>query len=94
MIGLTENQFIDDIFLFSTFVRSPNPLAESTFSQVTWPQFTEDKQAIIVLDMKPRVEYGYKADKVTFWIEVFPKLVQEGKKDVEETEGKTSKDEL
>lgn len=59
-----------------------------------WPQFTEDEQAIIVLDMKPRVEYGYKADKVTFWNEVFPKLIQEGKKDVEETEEKTSKDEL
>ena len=44
--------------------------------------------------MKPRVEYGYKADKVTFWNEVFPKLVQEGQKDVEETEEKTSKDEL
>lgn len=69
-------------------------MTEATFSQVRWPQFTEDEQAILVLDMKPRVEYKYKADKVNFWNDIFPTLIQEGKKDEDETEEKISKDEL
>ena len=59
-----------------------------------WPQFTEDEQAYVVLGLKPRVEYKYKAEKVTFWNEVFPKWIQEGEKDAKETENETIKDEL
>ncbi|KAJ7393151.1 neurexin protein binding [Desmophyllum pertusum] len=72
---------------------SPNPL-ESASSLVTWPQYTEDEQAYLVLDLKPRVEYRYKADKVVFWNDVFPKLIQEGQKNAAETENETLKDEL
>lgn len=80
-------------FSFPTILRSPNQL-KSASSLVTWPQFTEDEQAYLVLDLKPRVEYRYKADKVVFWNDVFPKLIQEGQKNAAETENETLKDEL
>lgn len=85
----------DYVFLlFFTILRSPSLLAESAFSKVTWSQFTEDEQAILVLDLQPRVEYRFKADKVAFWNELFPSLIQEGERDAEETKEKMSKDEL
>jgi len=73
----------------------PSPLPNSAFSKFTWPEFTEDEQAILVIDLQPRVEFGFKhAGMVAFWNELFPTLIQEGERDAGETKEKISKDEL
>ena len=54
---------------------SPNP-PDSGPTPVTWPAFTEEDQAYLVLDLKPRVELKYRADKVAFWNELVPKMIE------------------
>ena len=74
--------------------RSPN-LPDSGPSPVTWPKFTEQDQEYLVLDLKPRVERRYKADKVAFWNEIVPKVAQFTLKEKKKTEEKAAaKDEL
>lgn len=58
--------------------------------------FTEQKNEYLVLDLKPRVESGFRADKVAFWNDVVPKVLeftQTEKKETETAES-TAKDEL
>lgn len=69
-------------------------MPNSAFSKFTWPEFTEDEQAILVIDLQPRVEFGFKQSTAAFWNELFPTLIQEEEKDTEETKEKISKDEL
>lgn len=69
-------------------------MANSAFSKLTWPEFTEDEQAILVLDFQPRVEFGFKKSTAAFWNELFPTLIQEEERDTGETKEKISKDEL
>ena len=38
--------------------------------------FTEQEQEYLVLDVKPRVESRYQAEKIAFWNEVLPKLAE------------------
>jgi len=73
---------------------NPSPLEHSAFSKITWPEFTKDEQPILVIDLQPRVEYGFKQRTAAFWNELFPKLIQEGERDTGETKKKISKDEL
>jgi len=81
--------------LWSDFAKygSPNP-PDASPAQVTWPTFTEQEQAYLVLDMKPRVQRKYKADKEAFWNEIIPKLIEFNKNEKEKAEEKAPKDEL
>ena len=65
--------------------RSPTP-PDSGPASVTWPVFTEQEQAYLVLDLKPRVERRYEADKIAFWNEIVPKLTELTKMKEKETE--------
>lgn len=73
------------------FTSSPNP-PDSGRAELTWPKFTETKREYLVLDLKPRVERSYKADKVAFWNKIVPKLFKQTSK--KENETKPVKDEL
>lgn len=75
------------------FFSSPNP-SDSAPSPVTWPKFTEQEQAYLVLDVKPRVERRFRAEKVAFWNEIVPKLLALQQVKKAKTEEKTPKDEL
>lgn len=77
--------------LFSS--RSPNP-PNSGPSSVTWPKFTEQEQEYLVLDLKPRVESRFRADKMVFWNEVVPKVLECKQMQDKETVESTLKDEL
>ena len=82
---------MNNIFFSS---RSPNP-PDSGPTPVTWPTFAEQDQAYLVLDLKPRVERRYRADKVAFWNEIVPKLSELTRKEEKKTkEEKAPKDEL
>lgn len=59
------------IIVFVT--RSPNPPGSGP-AVVTWPKFTEEEQKYLVLDLKPRVEQRYRANKLAFWNEIVPKV--------------------
>ncbi|XP_078372745.1 cholinesterase-like isoform X2 [Oculina patagonica] len=73
---------------------SPNPTPSSP-SPVTWPKFTEEEQEYLVLDVKPRVERRYQAERVTFWNEVVPKVLEGTKTEEKKAEEeKAPKDEL
>ena len=79
---------------FLAFSRSPNP-PDSGTGPVTWPRFTEQDQAYLVLSLKPRVERSYEADKIAFWNEIVPKIFEFAGKEKKETDGeKALKDEL
>ena len=41
-----------------------------------WPKFTEQEQEYLVLDVKPRVQSRYHAEKVAFWNEIVPKVAE------------------
>jgi len=73
---------------------SPNP-PDSGTGPVTWPRFTEQDQAYLVLSLKPRVKRSYEADKIAFWNEIVPKIFEFAGKEKKETDGeKAPKDEL
>ncbi len=75
-------------------LRTPNPPHSGPFI-VSWPKFTEEEQEYLVLDVKPRVERRYQADKVAFWNEVVPKVLELTKTEEKKTEEeKAPKDEL
>ena len=78
---------------FCFFTSSPNP-PYSGPSPVTWPKFTEQGQEYLVLDLKPRVENRFRADKVAFWNDVVPKIKKFKKLQDKETVESTPKDEL
>ena len=79
---------------FFCFISSPNTPGSGP-TEVTWPKFTEQEQAYLVLGLKPRVEHGYKKDKVAFWNEIIPKVAAEFRqRDKKEHEKKFLKDEL
>ena len=73
--------------------RSPE-LPESGPSPVTWPKFTEQEQEYLVLDVKPRVDSRYQAQKVAFWNEMLPKLAEVSRTGKKTNGEKTPKDEL
>lgn len=79
-------------FTFLSF-RSPNP-PDSGPLPVTWPKFTEQEQEYLVLDVKPRVESRYQAEKVAFWNEIVPKILELAKTEKNKTEERAPKDEL
>ncbi|KAL9970956.1 hypothetical protein ACROYT_G023425 [Oculina patagonica] len=73
---------------------TPNP-PDTGPSPVTWPKFTEEEQEYLVLDVKPGVEQRYQAEKVAFWNEVVPKVLELSKTEEKKTEEeKAPKDEL
>ena len=76
-------------FIFS--FRFPIP-RDST--QVTWPRFTEQEEKYLVLDLKPRVERNFRAEKVAFWNEIVPKVLEFTRKKPEAVNEKTPKHEL
>ena len=78
-------------FLISFSFRTPN---RPDSGPVTWPQFTEQEQKYLVLDVKPRVESKYQAGKVAFWNEIVPKILELSKTEKNKTEEKALKDEL
>ena len=80
-------------YQFCSSFRTPNP-TESGPPAVTWPKFTEEEQEYLVLDLKPRVERSYKADKVAFWNEMIPKVAEFMKEKERESEEKPPRDEL
>ena len=59
-----------------------------------WPKFTEQEQEYLVLDVKPRVERRFRAEKMAFWHEIVPKLLELAQAENKQTEGKPPKDEL
>jgi len=61
---------------------------------VTWPKYTEQEQEYLVLDVKPRVENRYQAEKVAFWNEIVPEILEFAKMERNKTEQNTPKDEL
>ena len=71
--------------------RSPE-LPESGPSPVTWPKFTEQEH--LVLDVKPRVDSRYQAQKVAFWNEMLPKLAEVSRMEKKKNDKKAPKDEL
>ena len=73
--------------------RSPE-LPESGPSPVTWPKFTEQEQEYLVLDVKPRVDSRYQAQKVAFWNEMLPKLAEVSRMEKKKNDEKAPKDEL
>ena len=73
--------------------RSPE-LPESGPSPVTWPKFTEQEQEYLVLDVKPRVDSRYQAQKVAFWNEMLPKLTEVSRMEKKKNDEKAPKDEL
>lgn len=78
---------------FSSLLRSPNP-PDSGPSPVTWPKFTQQELAHLVIDVNPRVEHRFKAQKVAFWNEIVPKLFELTQVRVERFQDQTQKDEL
>ena len=74
-------------------LRSPNP-PDSGPSQVTWPTFRKQEQEYLVLNLKPRVERRFRADKVVFWNDIVPKVLEYKQMDDQETAQSTAKDEL
>ena len=77
-------------FCYCSFSRSPN----SPGFEVTWPKFTEEEQEYLVISLKPRVERRYKADKIAFWNEIVPKMIEFIKKKESGGAERASKDEL
>ena len=73
--------------------RSPNP-PDVGPTAITWPVFTEEEQKYLVLGMKPRVERNFRAEKVAFWNEIVPKVLEFTRKKPEAVNEKTPKDEL
>ena len=59
-----------------------------------WPKFTEQEQAHLVIDMNPRVEHRFREQKVAFWNEVVPKLLELTQVRLENLQDQTAKDEL
>lgn len=82
--------------MWTSFAKTghPSALPNSAFSKFTWPEFTEDEQAILVIDSQPKVEFGFKQSTAAFWNELFPTLIQAEERDTEGTKEKISKDEL
>lgn len=78
-------------FKISFSFRSPN---RPNSGPVTWPQFTEQEQEYLILDVKPRVESRYQAEKVAFWNEIVPKILELAKTENITTKEKAPKDEL
>ena len=78
-------------FLIFFSFRTPN---RPDSGPVTWPQFTEREQEYLVLDVKPRVKSRYQAEKVAFWNEIVPKILELSKTEKNRTEEKAPKDEL
>lgn len=75
---------------------SPNP-PYSGPTPVTWPTFTEEEQAYLVLELKSRVERRYKANNMAFWNDLVPKVMELTRNDEKEGKGeeeKAPKDEL
>lgn len=95
--GFIKVLFTSDFFLalviFFSFFRSPNP-PDSGPSSVTWPKFTQQEQAHLVIDVDPRVEHRFRAKKVAFWNEIVPNLLQPTRVRVENFQDHTQKDEL
>jgi len=56
--------------------------------------FTEQEQEYLVLDVKPRVESRYQAEKIAFWNEVLPKLAEVLQTKKKKNGEETPKDEL
>ena len=81
------------IFFFSSLLRSPNP-PDSGPSPVTWPKFTQQEQAHLVIDANPRVEHRFRAQRVAFWNEIVPKLLELTQVRVGRFQDQTRKDEL
>lgn len=82
---------LGDYFFF--LLRSPNP-PDSGPSPVTWPKFTQEEQAHLVIDVNPRVEHRFRAQKVAFWNEIVPKLLELTQVRLEHFQDQTEKDEL
>ena len=76
-----------------SFSQVSNP-PDSGSALVTWPTFTEQEQAHLVLDLKPRVERRYKAKKITFWNGIVPKVAEFTRKEEMITEETMAKDQL
>ena len=73
-------------FIFS--FRFPIP-RDSDPTQVTWPRFTEQEEKYLVLDLKPRVERNFRAEKVAFWNKIVPKVLEFTRKKPEAVNEKT-----
>lgn len=82
---------LGDFFFF--LLRSPNP-PDSGPSPVMWPKFTQEEQAHLVIDVNPRVEHRFRAQKVAFWNEIVPKLLELTQVRLEHFQDQTEKDEL
>ena len=78
---------------FIVSLRFPVP-RDSDPTQVTWPRFTEQEEKYLVLDLKPRVEPNFRAEKVAFWNEIVPKVLEFTRRKLEGVNEKTPKDEL
>lgn len=78
---------------FSSFSRSPDP-PDSGPSPVVWTKFTQQEQAYLVIDVQPRLEHRFRAQKVAFWNEVVPKLLELTEVKKENSQDKTQKNEL
>ena len=90
----TLRTFLGCIMHASIFsFRFPIP-HDSDPTQVTWPRFTEQEEKYLVLDLKPRVERQFRAEKVAFWNEIVPKVLKFTRKKPEAVNEKTPKDEL
>ena len=90
--------FMPDVFVgfgdfFFFLLRSPNP-PDSGPSPVTWPKFTQEEQAHLVIDVNPRMGHRFRAQKVAFWNEIVPKLLELTQVRLEHFQDQTEKDEL
>jgi len=81
--------------LWTDFAKYGTPTPpNSDPASVTWPTYTEQEQAYLVLDLKPRVERSYKAKKMAFWNEIVPRVTGLLKSDENEEDESAPKDEL
>lgn len=78
--------------LWTDFAKYGSP--NSPGFEVTWPKFTEEEQEYLVISLNPRVERRYKADKIAFWNEIVPKMIEFIKKKESGGAEWASKDEL
>ena len=84
------------MYIIMFLCSSPNP-PNSGVTPITWPTFTEEEQAYLVLELKPTVERRYKANNMVFWNDIVPKVIELTRKDEKEGKGeeeKAAKDEL
>ena len=84
LLLFSQNTYSEYCFIFQ---RDPNH-CEDGLDLVTWPRYTSSEQAYLDISLEPSVKYKLHPERMAFWNEFIPKLMddepetkrQEGKK--------------